>query len=409
MAERKPLTHARQAEAARPEAKAYNLRAGSGLYLEVMPNGSKRWRLRYRFAGKEQMLSLGIFPDIGLLEAKNRRDDARKLLANGINPSAQRKEDKAAAEVAASNSFEAVAKEWLDRQTDKADITREKGRWLLGFAIAEFGQRPINEITPPMVLAACRKQESEGKHETAQRIKTKCGQVFRYAVATGRAERDPTNDLRGALKPPVVKHRAAITDPSGLAKLLRDIDKYSGRFSTVCALKLSPMVFIRPGELRAAKWADIDLDAAQWSYTPPKTRNQTQLQHIIPLPTQAVAILREIHTVTGKGPYVFRSSGKSGYLSEGAILGALRRMGYGKEDMSGHGFRATARTILDEVLGFRTEYIEQQLAHKVADMHGRAYNRTKHLPERTKMMQAWADYLDALKAGATVLPFKKPA
>lgn len=260
-----------------------------------------------------------------------------------------------------------------------------------------------------MVLAACRKQEAEGKHETAQPIKTKCGQVFRYAVAIGRADRDPTSDLRGALKPPVVKHRAAITDPKSLAKLLRDIDAYSGHFSTVCALKLSPMVFIRPGELRAAKWADIDLDAAQWSYTPPKTRNQTQLEHIIPLPTQAVTILREIQQVTGAGTHVFRISGKSGYLSEGAILGALRRMGYEKDDMSGHGFRATARTILDEVLGFKIELIEQQLAHKVADMHGRAYNRTKHLPERTQMMQAWADYLDKLKSEAAVIPFKKPA
>lgn len=409
MAERKPLTHARHAETAKPEAAPYKLNAGSGLFLEVMPNGSKRWRFRYFFASKEKMLSLGIFPAVSLLDARERRDAAKKLLAQGINPSDRRREEKAAAKAAITNSFEAIAKEWLDRQTDKADVTRDKSRWLLSFAIAEFGQRPINEITPPMVLAACRKQESEGKHETAQRIKTKCGQVFRYAVAIGRADRDPTSDLRGALKPPAVKHRAAITDPKRLAKLLRDIDDYTGHFSTVCALKLSPMVFIRPGELRAAKWSDIDLDAAQWSYTPPKTRNQTQLEHIIPLPTQAVAILREIHQVTGAGTHVFRSTGKSGYLSEGAILGALRRMGYEKDDMSGHGFRATARTILDEVLGFRVELIEQQLAHRVADMHGRAYNRTKHLPERTQMMQAWADYLDALKAGATVLPFKKPA
>ncbi len=390
MADRKPLTHSRQAETAKPEARAYTLRAGSGLYLEVMPTGSKRWRFRYRFAGKEQMLSFGLFPAIGLLDAKDRRDAARRQLALGINPSTQRKKDKVTATISATNSFESVAKEWLECQTDKADTTRDKDRWLLGFAIAEFGQVPIDEITPPMILAACRKLESEGKHETAHRIKTKSGQVFRYAVATGKATRDPTTDLRGALKPTVVKHRAAITDPSGLAKLLRDIDNYSGHHSTVCALKLSPLVFIRPGELRAAKWADIDLDAALWSYTPLKTRNQTQLEHIIPLPTQAVTILREIRKAHGKSVYVFRSSGKSGYLSEGAIISALRRMGYSKEDMSGHGFRATARTILDEVLGFRVELIEQQLAHRVADMHGRAYNRTKHLPERTKMMQTWA-------------------
>lgn len=237
MAERKPLTHARQAETARPEAKSYNLRAGSGLYLEVMPNGSKRWRLRYRFGGKEQMLSLGLFPDVGLLDAKERRDAARKLLAQGINPSAHRRSEKAALKLSATNSFEAVAKEWLERQTDKSESTRTKSEWLLNFAIAEFGKAPVNEVTPPMILAACRKQEADGKHETAQRIKTKCGQVFRYAVATGRAERDPTTDLRGALKPPKVKHRAAITDPKRLGSLLRDIDNYTGHFSTVCALR----------------------------------------------------------------------------------------------------------------------------------------------------------------------------
>lgn len=397
MTERKPLTHARQAETARPEAKPYNLRAGSGLYLEVMPTGSKRWRLRYRFGGKEQMLSLGLFPEVGLLDAKERRDVARKLLAQGINPSAHRRSEKAALKLSATNSFEAVAKEWLERQTDKSESTRTKSEWLLNFAIAEFGKAPVNEVTPPMILAACRKQEADGKHETAQRIKTKCGQVFRYAVATGRAERDPTTDLRGALKPPKVKHRAAITDPKRLGSLLRDIDNYTGHFSTVCALKLAPLVFVRPGELRAARWADIDFEQGTWAYTPPKTRNQTQVEHIVPLPKQAIAILKEVHQVSGRGTYVFRGSGESGYLSEAAVLSALRRMGYGKEDMSGHGFRATARTILEEVLGFRIELIEQQLAHKVADMHGRAYNRTKHLPERRKMMQAWADYLDQLK------------
>lgn len=409
MVKRKPLTHARQAETAKPEARPYKLKAASGLYLEVMPSGTKRWRFRYHFAGIEKMLSFGLFPEVGLRDALDRREAARRLLAHGINPSDKRKEEKAAVQIAAAHSFEGIALEWLDRQTDKADVTREKSRWLLGFAIAEFGKRPITEVTPPMILAACRKQEAAGKHETAQRIKTKCGQVFRYAVATGRADRDPTSDLRGALKTPVVKHRAAITDPKGLAKLLRDIDSYSGHYATQSALKLSPLVFIRPGELRAARWADIDLDAGIWSYTPPKTRNQTQLEHIIPLPKQAIEILRDIQHVTGRGTYVFRSSGKSGYLSEGAILSALRRMGYGKDDMSGHGFRATARTILDEVLGFRIELIEQQLAHKVADMHGRAYNRTKHLPQRTQMMQAWADYLDKLKKGAVVVPIEKTA
>jgi integrase len=406
---RKPLTHTRQAESAKPESKPYKLNAGEGLFLEVMPNGSKRWRLRYQFAGKEQMLSFGLFPTVGLQEAREARDTARKQLAQGINPSDKRKDEKAAAKVAATNSFEAVAREWLERQTDKADTTKAKAHWLLQFAIDEFGRRPISEISPPMVLAACRKMESEGKLETARRIKTKCGQVFRYAVATGRAERDPTADLRGALKPPVVTHRAALTDPKQVAQLLRDIDGYSGQFVTCCALKLAPLVFIRPGELRAAKWADIDLEAGQWSYTPPKTRNQTQLEHIVPLSSQAVAILRELRALTGNRPHVFYSTGKEGHLSEAAVLNALRRMGYAKDEMSGHGFRAMARTILEEVLGWRIELIEQQLAHKVADVHGRAYNRTKHLPERRKMMQQWADYLDSLRAGAEVLPFKKPA
>lgn len=406
---RKPLTHARQAATARPEDKPYKLSAGDGLHLEVMPNGSKRWRFRYLYLGKEKMLSLGIYPAIGLQDAKVARDNARKLVAQGIDPSEHRRSSKEAAKLAAENSFEAIANEWLGRQTDKAETTQEKSRWLLQFAIKEFGRRPITEVTPPMILKACRKLESEGKRETARRIKTKCGQVFRYAVATGRAERDPTPDLRGALMPPEIKHRAAITDPKEIGQLLRDIDAYGGRFVTIRALKLAPLLFIRPGELRSARWADIDLERGQWSYTPPKTRNQTQLEHIIPLPTQAVAILKELHALTGKGEYVFKSSGKTGHLSEAAVLNALRRMGYGKDEMTGHGFRAMARTILDEVLGFRVEYIEQQLAHKVSDMHGRAYNRTKHLAERTVMMQAWADYLDSLKQGANIVPMKQSA
>ncbi len=409
MAIRKQLTHTRQADTAKPEEKAYKLNAGDGLFLEVLPQGSKRWRLRYFFNSKEQMLSLGLYPAIGLHEAKEARDHARRLIAQGINPSDHRKEEKTALKTASVNSFEAIAKEWLNRQTDKAAVTRAKGAWLLQFAIAEFGQRPITEITPPMVLAACRKEEDAGKLETARRIRSKCSQVFRYAVSTGRVERDPTTDLRGLIKPPVVTHRAAITDPKLVSQLLRDIDGYKGRFSTLCALKIAPLVFIRPGELRSARWEDIDLDSAIWSYTPPKTRNQTQLNHIIPLATQAVVILRQLYALTGHQPFVFQSTGKEGHLSEAAILGALRRMGYEKDEMSGHGFRAMARTILDEVLGFRVEWIEQQLAHKVSDMHGRAYNRTKHLPERTRMMQEWADYLDTLKNGSIVIPLRESA
>lgn len=410
MSARVPLTHSRQAETAKPELKPYKLNAGDGLFLEVTPKGSKRWRLRYFHDGKEKMLSLGLFPAVGLHDARERRNAARKLLAQGQDPSALRQQAKQAARKITEESFAAIATEWLARQSDMSTSTKNKNQWLLQFAIDDFGSVPISEVTPPMVLRPCQKLEAEGKRETAHRIKSKCSQVFRFAVATGRLARDPTTDLKGALLPVIVQHRAALTEPKVVAALLRDIDQYAGLVTTVCALKIAPIVFIRPGELRAALWADINLDEAQWRYTPPKTRNQTSLEHIIPLPRQAVALLRELYDVTGKGAYVFPSLTNPGRcMSENSINGALRRMGYTSEEMCGHGFRAMARTILDEVLGFREELIEQQLAHQVRDIHGRAYNRTKHLPERTKMMQSWADYLDALKAGASVIPLKVPA
>lgn len=399
-ASRKPLTHARQADTAKPEAKTYHLQVGDGLSLEITPEGAKRWRFRYSFLGKRKLISMGIYPAIGLAEAKGARDAAKKLLAQGKDPSEKRQEEKAAQKLSHAHSFAAIAKEWLDRQTDKAQVTRDKAQWLLNFAIHEFGHRPITDITPPMIIEVCRKPESEGKHETAHRIKTKCGQVFRYAVATGRASSDPTRDLKDALKPVVVRHRAALTEPSQVAPLLRDIDNYSGYYTTHAALKLAPLVFIRPGELRAALWSDIDLDQAMWRFTPPKTRNQTYLEHVVPLSWQAVATLRDIHALTGKvSKYVFPGlRDLEVCMSENTVNAALRRMGYSSDEMCGHGFRATARTILEEVLGYRIELIEQQLAHKVKDMHGRAYNRTKHLPERREMMQKWADYLDNLKA-----------
>ncbi len=284
-----------------------------------------------------------------------------RQLADGIDPSAAKKAAKKPAPVSIDNSFEIIAREWLDRQTDKAEVTRAKSEWLLSFAIAEFGKLPINEITPPQVLAACRKLESEGKLETARRIRSKCSQVFRYAVAIGKAERDPTSDLRGALKPPVVKHRAAITEPKDVGPLLRDMDAYAGTLEVRCALQLSPLVFLRPGELRSARWSDIDIDSRLWKFTPPKTRNQTGLELIIPLSSQAIAILETLKEVNGHKEFVFASWGKSGHLSEGAVLQALKRLGYDTgNEMSGHGFRAMARTILEEVLKFKVEVIEQR-------------------------------------------------
>lgn len=397
---RKPLTHARHAEIAKPEEKPYMLNAGDGLFLEVLPNGSKRWRFRYTYAGKRNLLSMGLYPEVGLQAAREKRDQARKLLAEQeVDPSDHRK----TAKKTTLTTFKALAEEWLEHEDHRAPATQTKNRWLLQFAIDAFGNRPIKDVSGPMILELCRGIEKEGKLETAQRVKAKCGQVFNFAYGKGLVAGSPTTHLRGQLKTPKVNHRAAITDPQQVGALLRDIDAYGGQAATKAALKLAALTFVRPGELRSAQWKDIDFKAGVWCYTPPKTRNQTQLEHIVPLSTQAKAILLDLHPLTGSGPYVFRSFGKEGHLSEAAVLSALRRMGYDKDEMSGHGFRAMARTILEERLDFRVEWIEQQLAHKVADMHGRAYNRTKHLPERRRMMQAWADYLDQLREGAEVI------
>ncbi len=398
---RKLLMYSRQVESAKPEAKPYKLRAGNGLFLQVMPNGSRRWRLRYFYLGKEKMLSLGVFPAVGLQDARNARDDARKLLAKGEDPSQKRAETKAKALMAQENSFKAVAEEWSSRQTDKAESTRTKSNWLLSFAIEDFGSFPIGEVTPRMVLESCRKAENRGKLETAQRIKVQCGQVFRYAVATGLIDSDPTRDLAGALKPVQTQHRAAITDPNRVGKLLNDIDNYSGTMEVKCALQMAALVFVRPGELRSARWADIDLEGAEWRYTPPKTRNQTKVDLIVPLSRQAIGVLEELRKISGNRDYVFHSYGKERHLSESALCNALRRMGYSTNEMSGHGFRAMAKTIMLEVLKIPDQYIELQLGHKVSDPNGRAYNRVKYLEDRKIMMQKWADYLDTLRTAAS--------
>jgi integrase len=381
---------------------------GGGMYLEVAPTGGKWWRLKYRYAGKEKRLSLGVYPEISLKDARERRDQARKLLAEGIDPSEQRKALKASRTDRAANSFEVVTREWYAKYSPNwakihADrIIRRFERDILPW----MGGRPVAEISAPELLATVRRIEARGALETAHRALGACGQVFRYAVATGRAERDPSADLRGALPPVKGEHFAAITDPKRVGELLRALDGYQGTLTVQCALRLAPLVFVRPGELRRAQWADIDLDATEWRYTVTKTNTP----HIVPLSRQAVAILREVHGLTGGGQYVFPSArSPRRAMSDNAILAAMRRMGIGKDEMSGHGFRAMARTILDEVLGVRPDLIEHQLAHAVRDPNGRAYNRTAHLPERRKMMQHWADYLDHLRAGATVIPLQARA
>jgi integrase len=393
---------------AKPAEKARKLFDGGGLYIEVSPAGGKWWRLKYRFDGKEKRLSLGVYPDVPLKAARNKRDETRKLLAEGIDPSDNRKAVKAGRMKSAANSFEVLAREWFAKfSTDWAPTHAD--RIIRRFERDVFpwiGGRPIADIAAPDILATVRKIEARGALETAHRALSTCGQVFRYAVATGRAERDPTGDLRGALPPFKGNHFAAITDPKRVGQLLREIDGYQGTFAVNCALRLAPLVFVRPGELRFAQWADVDLDAAEWRYTATKT----DTPHIVPLATQAVALLRDLHAVTGHGQYLFPSArSPRRAMSDNAILAAMRRMGVAKEEMSGHGFRAMARTILDEVLGVRPDLIEHQLAHAVRDPNGRAYNRTAHLPERRKMMQQWADYLDNLKVGADLIPLRGKA
>ncbi len=384
---------------ARPGNKARKMFDGRGLYLEVAPRGGKYWRLKYRFAGKEKRLSLGVYPDVSLKEARQGCEDARRLLTREIDPSEHRRALKAAIRQQVSNSFEAVAREWFARHRPNwaeshssrliSHLERDIFPWI--------GGKPVAGVTPSQLLEVARRVEQRGALETAHRVLQNCGQVFRYAVATGRANYDPTPVLRGALPPVKGGHFAALTDPKKIGPFLRVLDGYEGSLIVRCALRLAPLVFVRPGELRRAEWKAIDLEAGEWRFTVAKT----DTPHLVPLSRQAGEILRELHPLTGNGRYVFpsgRTPRGDRPMSENAVLAALRSLGIGKEEMTGHGFRAMARTLLDEVLGFRPDYIEHQLAHVVRDPLGRAYNRTAHLPQRRKMMQEWADYLDRLKA-----------
>jgi integrase len=393
---------------AKPTSKPYKLADDRGLFLLVTPAGGRLWRLKYRVLGKEKLLSLGSYPDLSLREARDARDEARKLLANGIDPGERKQADKRAALQASADSFEALAREWHKRQlkswtpghgvTVMSRLERDVFPWI--------GRRPIATIDAANLLEVLRRVEDRGAIETAHRIKTVCSQVFTYAIATRRASKNPAADLTGALLPAKSTHRAAITDPLKVGALLRAIDGYEGALVTRCALRLAPLVFVRPGELRAMEWAEVDQDLAQWNI--PAERMKTREAHLVPLSEQALIVLREIHPLTGRGRFVFPSARSPRRpMSNNAVLAALRRMGFAKDEMSGHGFRAMARTILDEVLQFRTDFIEHQLAHAVRDPNGRAYNRTAHLVERQKMMQAWADYLDKLKAGGEVVAFRK--
>lgn len=409
-----------QISKAKPQSKEYKLSDGGGLYMLVTPTGGKLWRFAYRFDGKQKLLAIGRYPEKSLAEARAHMKDARKLLANGVDPSETKKAQKQAGEDRAADSFEVIGREWY---------AAFQGQWTAGHAtkllsrmereiFPYIGGMPIEEIKAPDVLKVLKRIEARGILETAHRVKTIISQVLRYSIAHGRrADRDCTLDLKGALPPASAKHFGALTDPKDVAPLLRAMDTFQGSFIVKCALLLAPLLFVRPGELRGMEWSELNLDDAEWNIPVERMKLKTQTKldrkgqsHLVPLSEQAVSILRDIHPLTGHSKYVFpchRSPLRP--MSENAITAALRRIGYAGTEMTGHGFRATARTILDEILGFRPDIIEHQLAHSVKDPNGRAYNRTAHLADRRKMMQVWADYLDGLKAGAKVIPFHQKA
>jgi len=386
--------------------KQYKMTDGAGMYLLVKKSG-KYWRLDYRFDGKRKTLALGRYPELSLKESRLRRDAARKLLSNNIDPGAKRKAEKVIRKLQVENSFEAIGREWYEKKKKEWSENHSNRiiKRLENNVFPYIGSESIVDINPPTVLSVIRKIEKRGAYETAHRALSNCGQIFRYAIATGRLERDPTYKMHEGLQPTQKTHLAAVTDPVKVAEVLRVIDTYEGTPSVQCALRLAPLVFVRPGELRQAEWKDINFESREWRYFITKTKTD----HIVPLANQSIEILNELRPLTGHGRYIFPSARNpkgDRPMSDNAVLAALRRMGIAKDEMSGHGFRAMARTILDEELGFRVDFIEHQLAHAVKDPNGRAYNRTSHLKERKVMMQAWADYLDNIKTGAEVIPIK---
>jgi len=395
---------------AKPKSKPYKLVDAGGLHVLVTPAGGKLWRWKYRYNTKERLASLGKYPRVSLAEARAKHQMLRDCLAAGDDPAEHLRQEKETQQGIAQNTFELVAREWHKKNSDTwtEQYAGQIMRRLDADIFSSIGNVPIAELKPMHVLGALQKIEGRGARESAHRIKQTCGQIMRYAVATGRAERDIVADLKGALAPVSKGHHASLTDPTDVAGLMRAIDGYGGSFVVQCALRLLPLVFVRPGELQKMEWAEVDLEQNQWCI--PSEKMKMRQPHIVPLSTQALAILEEIKPLTGSGRYVFpcqRSSIRP--MTNMALLAALRRIGYTKEQMTPHGFRAMARTLLDEVLQIRPDFIEHQLAHAVRDPNGRAYNRTAHLKERHKMMQRWADYLDMLKAGGKVIPLRSNA
>jgi integrase len=384
---------------------------GHGLYLEITAAGGRYWRMKYRHGGKEKRLAFGVYPEVTLKDARDKAAAARQTLAGGFDPGAIKKAERVQTEVQSLNSFEAVARQWYAvRSNEWAASYGEK--IIRRFEVDVFpyvGRRPIDSITPPELLTVLRRIEERGVIETAHRALENCSQVFRFAVAEGKAPSNPARDLKDALKKPLAKHFPAITDPLRLGELLRAMQGYQGTPVVRAALALQPMLLLRPGELRHARWPEFDLDNALWTVPAERMKRERAGKingkpHIVPLPTQAVAILRELHMLTGESPYVFRGERHHDRpMSENSVNAALRALGFGAEEVTGHGFRATARTLLAEQLGIEATVIEAQLAHSVADSLGRAYNRTEFQAQRRAMLQTWADYLDKLRKGADVI------
>lgn len=389
---------------AKPADKPVRLFDGGGLYLEIAPSGGKWWRLKYRFGGKEKRYSLGVYPEVTLATARKKRDEAREKLAAGIDPGEAKKAEKRASLLAAAHSFEVVARGWMDERkttVEPAQHAKTLAR-MENDVFPWLGKRPIAEIDAPEILVVLKRVDGRGARFTAHRIRSEISRVFRYGIKEGHCKADPARDLVDAIPPAQTTHFASITEPEKVGEMLRAFDGFTGTFPVLCALKLAPMLFVRPGELRKAEWAQFDLDKGEWRYFV----NKTKTDHLVPLAAQAVTILRELHALTGEGVYVFPGArDRNRPMSEAAINAALRRLGYDtRTEITGHGFRAMARTILHEELEEKPEVIEHQLAHTVPDSLGRAYNRTKFIKARRSMMQQWADYLDKIKAGAEIIP-----
>lgn len=396
----------KEIDCAKPRAKSYKLADGEGLYIEVMPSGSKYWRLKYRISGKEKRLAFGVYPEVRPQEARDKAKEARDLIRAGTDPGEAKKARKRQAIIASTNTFAIVAREWMENRRAQVALGQyEKTLSRMDNDVLPWlGARPISEIDAPEILVVLRRVDGRGARYTAHRVRSEISRVFRYAIATGRAKSDPAKDLIGAIPPAKEKHFASITEPVKVAEMLRAFDGFSGTFPVLCALKLAPMLFVRPGELRQAEWSHVDLEKGEWRYLSSK-RN---VDHLVPQASQAVAILLELRALTGKGRYVFPGARTATRpMSDAAINAALRRLGYDtRTEITGHGFRAMARTILHEELHQKPEVIEHQLAHAVSDTLGTAYNRTKFLKERIAMMQIWADYLDKIKAGADVITLR---